>query len=288
MTEVYMPYIKYQIKVIDIIDGLHFLNKRDVEVILSIHNFCASDAFELLINSIKKSDSRGKWQAFIDALEDYEHIKLLLENKTELHHQQNSELLKLVAPNLEKRMKLPEFLDTAYEKELLTEEDRTKVEAKLKNYGEHAAARVIIENIDKHKRNWNTVLIEILQQHQFCLSDIADLFKMIEQKEPDVTTEGATVLYKRTKSKEEMEWRLQHLRDKRSDFYPDGEKQERKRTMSHEQSSSRQKTQPQAQVIQADWNNEVTRQDILSLTLEIRKLRKLLKRDTLIKPGVDK
>ncbi|XP_060567017.1 caldesmon-like isoform X2 [Ruditapes philippinarum] len=216
MLDVYMQFIKHQVKVTDVIDHLHFLSDREKDIVLSKHNFCQSDAFELLIEMIKKNEFKGKWQTFRNALDikEFQHIKLLIDGKTEMDHTCNRRLLKLVKPELAKRIDVQSFLDIAFEKELLTDDDKCLVDAQLREHGESAAVEVILDKIHTHKKDWNTILIEILQMEKFCLGDIAELFKDIEMKEQKPSAKGTKKRTRkdiRSKSNIEMDWRYRYF-----------------------------------------------------------------------------
>ncbi|XP_053391477.1 pneumococcal serine-rich repeat protein-like [Mercenaria mercenaria] len=275
MVEVYLPCMKHIINVKDIITILHFVSKRDNDLILSKHKFCASDAFELLIEVIRKSDVDGKWQTFLDALrqKDYEHITQLLENKTELHHQHSSDILKLIAPELEKRMDVPSFLDDTFERELLTEEDKAEAEVQLREHGEYEAAKVIIERLGKHKKDWNTVLIEILEKDQHGLSDLAECFKMIEQKEPEMSPEGATDISKtkRTDRIKQRKWRVKNLQNVESHA-----SLEKPLEKLHEEFAIGNRDEAANSV--SDGNGPPTRKDMKRVASEFRKMRKVLEK----------
>ena len=112
-----------------------------------------------------------------------------------MDHDANRQLLKLVTPELKKRIDAVSFLDIVFEKELLREEDKSLAEAQLREHGEHAAVGVILDKVDKHRKDWNLILIEIFEQDKFCLGDIAELFRFIKTQRPDIPAEGKICIY---------------------------------------------------------------------------------------------
>lgn len=120
----------------------------------------------------------------------FKYIKDLIEGKTEVHHDSNRNLLRLVTPDLVNRLDARPFLDHAYEKELLTDDDKSEIDAELQNHGENKAISVTLERVVKYKEDWNTILIDIFKQKEFCLWDIADLFEFIMQSKPEVSIKG--------------------------------------------------------------------------------------------------
>jgi hypothetical protein len=111
---------------------------------------------------------------------EYIHLLQLLKNETEVHHSHASAILELVTNDLAQRICFPEFLDKVYEQELITTAEREEADAALETKGSEAAARVIINYVDKHLPNWDVLFADILDQS--FMPDIADLFKMIEQR----------------------------------------------------------------------------------------------------------
>jgi hypothetical protein len=111
---------------------------------------------------------------------EYIHLSQLLKNETEVHHSHSSAILKLVTNDLAQRICFPEFLDKVYEQELITSAEREEADAVLETKGSEAATRVIINYVDKHLPKWDVLFADILDQS--FMPDIADLFKMIEQR----------------------------------------------------------------------------------------------------------
>jgi hypothetical protein len=125
---------------------------------------------------------------------EYNYIKLLIEGKTEKHHDGNRALLRLLTPELVKRLHFQTFLDKIYENELLNERDKSFVQAKFGSSGEYEAIKDALDYVGKQKQkeDWNEILIQIFEE--LGLWDIADLFEFIKPKEQNLPVQGIVLI----------------------------------------------------------------------------------------------
>jgi hypothetical protein len=110
--------------------------------------------------------------------------------RAEVHHTHSSKILNLVTDDLAKRICFQDFMLKVFGKGLINSAEREEADAVFKTKGSEAAARVILAYVDRHLPNWDRLFTDILKQSY--MSDIAELFEMIERQPSPVQKKPGT------------------------------------------------------------------------------------------------
>ncbi|XP_052798229.1 uncharacterized protein LOC128230202 [Mya arenaria] len=184
MVDVYKELIVKTVQVKDVLVSLHHV----------IDDACYSEIEELqekksnkelmesLLKYIEDSSAPGKWQSFIDALNEHEYLFLvqLLLHKTEDDHHEHRALLKVLSPTLLKNISINECLDTLYSKGIIPENERDRIERFDKNFGPIEATREIIKVVPRRSPLWIKEFAGVLKDN--FMTNIAELFYIPEEE----------------------------------------------------------------------------------------------------------
>ncbi|KAL3863075.1 hypothetical protein ACJMK2_004852 [Sinanodonta woodiana] len=170
----------------DRVDYQHLMTALPCDILSSvqmkeIHNIKQKDgptaATKRILEIVKASKTRGKYQALVDALKrDYQILSKALTGHPLQDDSIQKNIIKVFSSYITEGMSTIQLLPYLIRSNVIVQLEKEQVEAELRNYGNIRAAQLLLLHLPAHIENWYTEFLKAL-----CDSGQKDLAEFIDE-----------------------------------------------------------------------------------------------------------